>query len=107
MPVENNRLLLELEKFRRDINRSVINPEIPELTLQDLKPALTMIAHTRATYLRELLDIARLSPDSGPSLDQVKHLKSCRETYEELVAAMNALETAIQRDYLDVRSEKG
>ncbi|WP_151702506.1 hypothetical protein [Nitrincola alkalilacustris] len=107
MPVENNRLLLELEKFRRDINRSVINPEIPELTLQDLKPVLTMIAHTRADYLRELLDIARLSPDSGPSPDQVKHLKSCRETYEELVAAMNALETAIQRDYLDVRSEKG
>lgn len=107
MPVENNRLLLELEKFRRDINRGVINPEMPELSLEDLKPVLTMIAHTRASYLRELIDIARLCPESGPSPDQIRHLKHCRDTYEELVAAMNALETAIQRDYLDVRPSKG
>ncbi|KAA0876524.1 hypothetical protein [Nitrincola tapanii] len=106
MTVSNNRLLLELEKYRREINRSIINPAIPELSLEDLKPLLSMVAHTRAAYIRELLDIARISPDQVPSPDQIKQLRACRETFDELVAAVNALETVIQRDYLDVKTRE-
>jgi hypothetical protein len=105
MTVTNNRLMLELEKFRREINREIINPMIPELCLEDLKPLLSMVAHTRGTYITELLEIAKLSPDSVPSADQIKQLKQCRETFDELVLAVNALETVIQRDYLDVRAK--
>lgn len=104
MAVSNNRLMLELEKVRREINRSIINPMIPEMVLEDLKPMLTMVAHARAAYVTELLEIAKLSPDSVPSNDQIKQLRQCRETYDELVRAVNALETVIQRDYLDVKT---
>lgn len=105
MTVTNNRLMLELEKFRREINREIINPMIPELCLEDLKSLLSMVAHTRGTYITELLEIANLSPDSVPSADQIKQLKQCRETFDELVMAVNALETVIQRDYLDVKAK--
>ncbi|WP_151670597.1 hypothetical protein [Nitrincola schmidtii] len=106
MPINNNRLMLELEKVRREINRSIINPLIPELALDDLKPILTMVAHARAAYVTELFEISKLSPDAAPSNDQIKQLRQCRETFDELVAAVNALETVIQRDYLDVKSRE-
>ncbi|MET4162012.1 hypothetical protein ABIE61_001861 [Marinobacterium sp. MBR-111] len=104
MSQDNNRLLLELEKQRRDINREIINPKIPELSLDSLKPVLSMVAHARAAYISELIDIANISGGNAPSSDQIKQLKACREHFDELVAAMNALEAVIQRDYLDVKS---
>lgn len=104
MPVNNNRLLLELENYRRAINREIINPQFPKLTLDDLKPLLTLVAHSRAAYLHELLDIANASSSKVPSQEQIKRLQTCREAYDELVAATNALETVIHRDYLDVKS---
>ncbi len=107
MAIDNNRLLLELEKYRREINRDIINPQIPELQLEDLKPLLTLVAHARAAYLRELLDIAQVTTERLPGQQQIAELRRRRETYDELVAATNALETVIQRDYLDVRSSRG
>jgi len=106
MSQDNNRLLLELEKQRRDINRDLINPQIPELSLESLEPVLAMIAQARAAYIKELIDIARITGGQAPSPDQIRQLKACRETFDELVTAMNALETVIQRDYLDVRERK-
>lgn len=99
--LQTNRMLLELEKVRRDINRSIMNPEIKELTIDDIKPAVTIAAKARLSYIHELMDIARLSPEM-PSYEQVQKLARERETYEELRAAVNALETAIDRGYLDV-----
>jgi hypothetical protein len=98
---ESNRLLLELEKIRRDINRDILNPAIPELSIDDIKPVVTMAARARLAYLKELMDIADLDPEM-PSHEQVQMLGRQRETYEELRAAVNALETAIERGYLDV-----
>ena len=62
-----------------------------------------MVAHARAAYISELIDIANISSGNAPSADQVRQLKACRETFDELVAAVNALETVIQRDYPDVK----
>jgi hypothetical protein len=100
----SNRLLLELEKIRRDINREIMNPAIPELNIEDIRPAVTMAARARLTYLAELLDISKLSPDL-PSHEQIDMLRQQRECYEELRAAVNALETAIDRGYLDVNRD--
>lgn len=102
MAYDNNRLLLELERIRRDVNREVINPEIPELSMADIEPIIRMVARVRLAYLREFLDIARLGGDL-PSSHQVEMLRELRLAYDELVAAANAMETAIQRGYLDVR----
>jgi len=104
MDMEHNRLLMQLDKYRREVNREVLNPAIPELALEDLKPMLGMVAEARAQYVSELLEVAKLSGNNLPTPEQIRQLKVCRETYDELVAAANALETVIQRGYLDVKN---
>ncbi|WP_370280675.1 hypothetical protein [Pontibacterium sp.] len=104
MSMENNRLLMQLDKYRREVNREVLNPAISELALEDLKPMLGMVAQARAQYVSELLEVAKLSGNNLPTPEQIRQLKVCRETYDELVAAANALETVIQRGYLDVKN---
>ncbi len=102
MTTDNNRLLLELEKFRREINREVINPQIPTLSLADLKPVLTLVANVRAKYVRTLFEVTERTQGETPSEADMDELKRCREEFDTLVSAVNALETVIQRDYLDV-----
>ncbi|MGH1449180.1 MAG: hypothetical protein ACRBBM_07140 [Pseudomonadaceae bacterium] len=106
MAIDNNRLLLELEKQRKEINRSIINPAIPELSLESLNPMLTMVAQARKNYLCCLTEMADISQGKAPDSEQVATLRGYREIYDELVSAVNALETAIQRDYLDVRTSR-
>ena len=101
-PKDGSRLLLELEKLRRDINRETLNPPIPELTIEDLRPIITLAAQARLSYLEELFAIGSGAPDF-PSPDRIASLAKRREAYEELRAAVNALETAIDRGYLDVQ----
>lgn len=106
MALDNNRLLLELEKQRREINRSIINPAIPELSLEALNPMLTMVAQARKNYLCCLTDMANACHGKSPDSEQIATLRGFRETYDELVSAVTALEIAIQRDYLDVRASR-
>ncbi|OOZ37248.1 hypothetical protein [Solemya velesiana gill symbiont] len=102
MNIDNNRLLLEIDKTIRELNRDIINPQIPQLMLDDLTPVMKLVARSRAMYLKELFDIANIAGDGLPSPDQIRQLREMRESYEELVAGAQALETAIQRGYLDV-----
>ena len=99
--MDNNRLLLELEQARREINRNTINPEIRKLTLKDLEPIVTMVAELRAAYVNELFDIAA-TRKGAPTPEQIETLANLRKGFEETVAAANALETMIKRGYLDV-----
>jgi hypothetical protein len=101
-----NRLLIELERIRKEINREVINPLVPELALADLAPLLTMVANARADYVKELLDLAQTTEGEAPSLDRVNELRNRRVIFEELVTATNALETVIQREYMDVKDSR-
>tara|TARA_R110000764_G_scaffold76674_1_gene154053 strand:- start:148 stop:474 length:327 start_codon:yes stop_codon:yes gene_type:complete len=103
MTLDSNRLLLEFEKLRREINHNVLSPALPELSLTNLQPLITLVAGARRDYLTCLLDLAERSKGQPPSTEQISELKSRRETFDELVSAANALETAIQRDYLKVR----
>lgn len=98
----SNRMMLEIDRAIRAINRQIINPEVPEISLGDLSPVLKLVAKSRAAYLKELFDIANLSEDM-PSVEQIKHLNNLRLTFEELVLATKALQTAIERGYLDIR----
>ncbi len=102
MPKSNSRLLVEIEKAIRDVNRGIINPKIKELELTDLTPVLEMVARARGAYLKELIDMASMTSGSLPTTDHIKKLRHLRITYEELVNASSALETAIERGYLDV-----
>lgn len=101
---DNNRLLMELERKVRQVNREIINPVFPHLGIEDITPVMEPVARTRAAYLKQLFEIVQETGNSVPDSEQVQKLKVLRETYEEMVAAAQALETAIQRGYLDVKS---
>lgn len=102
MPTDNNRLLLEIDKIIRELNRNEINSAIPEIQAADLNPVIGLVARTRASYLKALFEVAGKVDDGMPSPDQVAQLGRLRVTYKELVEGAQALETAIQRGYLDV-----
>ena len=105
MSIDNNRLLLRIDSTIRDLNREVINATIPELSIQDIAPVMDLVARTRAKYLKELFDLAEVAGKEMPSPEQIRQLGNLRETYEELVKGAQALETAIQRGYIDVGSD--
>lgn len=103
MNQETNRLLMELERSMRAINREVINPEIQELTIDGLRPVLCLVANARARYLKALFELGAETEDHRPTAGQFEDLARLRHEYDELVVAAKALETAIQRGYLDVK----
>jgi hypothetical protein len=105
MSLEGNRLLLLLDKELRDSNREAINKEIDHLTIEGLKPVLRMVAKSRAAYLKALFSLSELSTAELPSDEQIAELKKQRNCYEELLAASQAMETAIERNYMDVSSK--
>ena len=104
--MDHNRLLLEIEKIKRQHNRDIINPMIPELTINDIAAVVELVARVRGVYLKELFAITKAVGGEMPSPDRIKHLHQLRNAYEELLAAMNALEAAIDRGYLDVRAAR-
>ena len=63
-----------------------------------------LAARSRAAYLKGLFDMIEVTGESMPTPDQVNKLRQLREAFEELVTASQALETAIQRGYLDVKT---
>ncbi len=102
MSTENRRLLIAFESELREINRQTINPAFAKLKLADLKPVMLMVAKARARYLRALYDTALKAPDNTPNAADIEHLTQLRHVYEELLKGSQALETAIEREYLDV-----
>ncbi|MFK7161499.1 hypothetical protein V6U78_10665 [Marinospirillum sp. MEB164] len=101
-----NRLLIELDNLRRGVNRSIINPLVPELSMESLTPLLTMVAQARAEYVQAVLQLADQQQGQAPNMEQIGELKNKRVVFEELVSAVNALETVIQREYMDVKTTR-
>lgn len=102
--MSNSRLLLEINKSIKDLNRAIINPEIKELKLDDLAPVIEMVARARAAYLKQVFEIANNVEGKPPSTEQLKRLQHLRVSFEELSKGSQALECAIERGYLDVES---
>ncbi len=101
--LKKNRLLLEISNRIRHLNRAIINPKIPELTIDGLLPVMSLVARVRALYLMEVFDVAAMAGDDGlPTVDQINKLRDLRQLYEELVSGAKAIDTAIERGYLDV-----
>lgn len=101
-----NRLLMELERTMRAVNREVINPALPKITIDGLRPVLTLVAAARARYLTALVQLGLGAEKDEPTEQQFDELSKLRREYSELTEAAKALETAIQRGYLDVVSER-
>jgi len=100
-----NRLLLQFDRILRQANREHINPEIEELTVDDLKPLANLVAKSRAIYLKELYTLSKKCDenDTFPSAEELKRLKVLRTRFLELVEGSKSFEVSIQRGYLDLK----
>lgn len=104
MEREKNRILVALERHRRLINRERINTEIPLLDMEGIHPIVSMVADVRAAYLKALFEVAS-GREGLPTPKQIDRLAQLRRSYREVVDAANALEVAIERGYMDVKSD--
>ncbi|MFT4564923.1 MAG: hypothetical protein ACI9BW_004693 [Gammaproteobacteria bacterium] len=104
MSLDHNRFLMQLDTFRRDINREIMGSSFERLGREELEPLVRLVATARCAYIKELLNIAANHSAAGASPEQLAALREKRETFEDLVVAANALETVIERGYLDVAS---
>lgn len=100
---DTSRILLSLDQYRKKINREKINPGVEPLDLDRLQPVITMVADMRATYIKKLFELAE-GEEALPSAEQIDELARLRKGYSELVDATNAMEVAIERGYLDLKS---
>ncbi|MBF0265580.1 MAG: hypothetical protein HQL46_09935 [Gammaproteobacteria bacterium] len=101
--MDKKRLLMEIERLIRDTNRTTLNPLFPEFSPAHLEPSTQMIADARAEYLLEFSRITQLSLEGQHiGIDEVRVLRDKRMIYDELIAASQALDTAIKRGYLDI-----
>lgn len=103
---DHRRLLLHFGRHLQEINRAVINPVMDRLDMADLKPIMGMVAHARADYLKALFSLAS-NTHGERAPEDVASLRKSREVYDELIAAVTALETMIERGYLDVGAGAG
>ena len=103
MPVANKRLSIEIDRAMSLINKDAINPLIPELSIKDIEPIMELVAKARGEYIKELCNITKEFGDKQPLPEHVKKLKAKRKVFEEFISAYQALDTAIERGYLDVK----
>ncbi len=101
MTTDERRLLLALEQRRKTVNRETINPEIRTLEMSEVEPILKMVAEVRAAYVSELFSLAERR-NGLLGTEDIAVLAERRVAYEELISAAHALETMIERGYLDV-----
>lgn len=100
-----NRLLLQFDRILRQANREHINPQIEELSVEDLKPIANLVARSRAVYLKELYTLSKKYDESEafPSAEELKKLKVLRARFLELAEGSKSFEVSIQRGYLDLK----
>ena len=103
MSRDSSRLIMELDKYRREVNRKKINPTLATVDMDTLVPVVNICAKARAEYIECLMEIANNDDDDSCTSSQIEQLKQHRTAYEELVSAANALETIIKRGYVDVK----
>lgn len=103
-----NRLLLHYQQLFRNANKEIINPEIEELNINDLKPMVELVAKSRATYLKYSYELGKqyYNTDNFPSTDELEKLKTLRTRFAELAESAQAFETCIKRGYLDLKINK-
>ena len=103
MPLENKRMMMAFEHCYRKVNKAEIDPIIPTLTISQLEPVLGMVAKSRARYLKALFDLGGSSESTVlPNNEEVSRLNELRTHYEELLAGAQALQTAIEKGYVEV-----
>jgi uncharacterized protein YjaG (DUF416 family) len=95
------RLNQQLEEIERAIfaaNEGTLRIKVPSLDRANFVHFASLVADTRANYIKMALEISRLKQQ--PDATIVQELKRQREAYEELLAAFEAMQRVIERGYV-------
>lgn len=101
----NRQFVLNLQKLVRDKNCAIIDPLIPELTIDAFGELIEVTAKVRGAFIRQYFELAKKTKNDLPKAEELQKLRGMREIYEEMAAAHQALETAIEMGYLTVKKE--
>lgn len=103
-----NRLILHYQQLCRTANKEIINPEIEELNINDLKPMIELVARSRAAYLKYSYELGKqyFKTQDYPTADELKKLKTLRLRFTELSESAQDVEISIQRGYLDLKLDR-
>ncbi len=92
-----------IDKAIQPINREIIHKAIPGLNRDKYIEFAAVVAELRAEYLAAALAyfLEQRRSHGGGESDAVRNLRGKRETYEEALAAYEALHRALERGYVD------
>lgn len=92
-----------IDKAIQPINREIIRKAIPGLNRDKYIEFAAVVAELRADYLAAALAYFLEQRRTNTSSDEsfIRALKSKRESYEEAMAAYEALHRALERGYVD------
>lgn len=94
--------LLFIDRAIQPINREIIHKAIPGLNRDKYIEFAAVVAELRAEYLAAALAyFLEQRRTHGATADAIRDLKAKRETYEEALAAYEALHRALERGYVD------
>jgi hypothetical protein len=98
---QQRQFMEQLEMAVALANREVIHKLIPNLNKQTFQQLAVMVARLRASYLEAAI---KMSVTQTISPEALEELKSRRDLFEQGRAAFEALERAIERGYVDIKS---
>ena len=100
--VAQKRFLVDVERGIQLANREIIHQRISEVTSKSFLAMAVMVSRFRVTYLEAAQTLAA-DVKAAPQPQAIGDLRAKRETYEEAVAAFEALRRAIEQGYVDVK----
>jgi len=92
----------QLEQAIRVANRQIIHKHVPKITKDDVLKLAMTVGEIRARYLEASLKLIDREEGVMPDASEITRLSRARETFDEVVAAFEALRRAIERGYVDV-----
>lgn len=97
--------MMQFEQLLRKANRDWINPQIEALSIDGLTPIVTLVARSRARYLKQVYLLCQKyeASDEFPSEAELQELKKLRTCFLDLTDGAKSFEISIQRGYLDLK----
>jgi hypothetical protein len=93
--------LLEIDKLIFETNQRIMLEKVPTLDSDSFIRFANLVAETRANYIRMALEVSRLAHQ--PDIGVIDQLRKQRVSYEELLAAFEAMQRVLERGYVKLR----
>lgn len=102
--VDGRRLHNEIEHSIKSINRELIGQATGDINRDAFENCARMVACLRARYLHTVLALGADCHSECINTDAALELKALREAYFEALEGFGALEHALQRGYIALKS---